>query len=381
LSSIQLIYFRLSQFIKTYYLQKIALGIVKIFLICSSLYLIFTNIEYHFYLSQIARAVVFWGFLFVSVLMIFLLIIIPLLEYFNHKKRLGRKEAAKLIGQHFPDISDKLLNMLELDEMHHSNQENQLIEASINQKTQQLQFYRFQKAIDWSGNKKWLKWMSIPAVIFLVILLFYPAILSESTHRIIRYDSYFEPKAPFDFEILNPNLDVLDYHDFKGFVMPEITVDEYAAKIGKDSDIVTLAFLVKSKNAGDDLANWLETGYDYILDASVSDGELSPGHWLVFAEMDRRLAVPERIVEIIEDMVTLTNLPVEDWTITIDDKKYKADPSLIKGAMILSPHEYREQKESDQELNEFRTIAGLENKKVFEKLDKEIRDFTNSANI
>jgi hypothetical protein len=163
--------------------------------------------------------------------------------------------------------------------------------------------------------------------------------------------------------------------------VPEITVDEYAAKIGKDSDIVTLAFLVKSKNAGDDLANWLETGYDYILDASVSDGELSPGHWLVFAEMDRRLAVPERIVEIIEDMVTLTNLPVEDWTITIDDKKYKADPSLIKGAMILSPHEYREQKESDQELNEFRTIAGLENKKVFEKLDKEIRDFTNSANI
>ena len=259
MSSIQLIYFRLSQFIKTYYLQKIALGIVKIFLICSSLYLIFTNIEYHFYLSQIARAVVFWGFLFVSVLMIFLLIIIPLLEYFNHKKRLGRKEAAKLIGQHFPDISDKLLNMLELDEMHHSNQENQLIEASINQKTQQLQFYRFQKAIDWSGNKKWLKWMSIPAVIFLVILLFYPTILSESTHRIIRYDSYFEPKAPFDFEILNPNLDVLEYQDFKlgailkGQKLPEhlqVLFDDKIIEMQKDSSgqfFATLPYISKVK--------------------------------------------------------------------------------------------------------------------------------------
>lgn len=80
----------------------------------------------------------------------------------------------------------------------------------------------------------------------------------------------------------------LDYHDFKGFVMPELTVDEYAAKIGKDSDIVTLAFLVKSKATGDDLSNWLETGYDYILDASVSDGELSPGNWLV---LDRKSVV------------------------------------------------------------------------------------------
>lgn len=244
MTSIQLIYFRLSQFIKTFYLQKIALGILKTVLVCGSLYLVFTNIEYHFYLSQFTRALIFWGFILVSILMSLLLILKPFFDYLNHKKRLGQKEAAKLIGQHFPEISDKLLNMLELDEMHHSKQENMLIEASINQKTKQLQLYKFQKAIDWSLNKKWLQWLSIPAFLFLIILLFYPAILSESTHRIIRYDAYFEPKAPFDFVVLNSNLDVVEYEDFKllatlkGQKLPEkvqVLFDDKIIEMQKDS--------------------------------------------------------------------------------------------------------------------------------------------------
>ena len=80
----------------------------------------------------------------------------------------------------------------------------------------------------------------------------------------------------------------LDYMDMKDQVEPTITVDEYAAKMGKDKDIVTVTFTVHSKLAADDLVTWFERGYDWVLDASVSDGELEPGEWLVFVEMDRR---------------------------------------------------------------------------------------------
>ena len=83
----------------------------------------------------------------------------------------------------------------------------------------------------------------------------------------------------------------LDYHDMIDQIEPKITVDEYAAKMGKDSDIVTITFVVNSKLAGDDLVGWLERGYDYILDASVSEGEIEPGKFLVFAEMNRRSMV------------------------------------------------------------------------------------------
>jgi hypothetical protein len=158
----------------------------------------------------------------------------------------------------------------------------------------------------------------------------------------------------------------LDYHDMKGQIEPLLTVDEYSAKMGKDSEIVTLAFIVKSKLAGEDLTSWLEKGYDFILDAQVSDGELTPGKYLVFAELKRRTSVPEKIIDILEDLQTLTDMPLEDWTIKIKDQKYNAEESVIKSNITLSPHEYRLKDEKQEELNEFRKLADLPSKNVFE---------------
>jgi len=100
----------------------------------------------------------------------------------------------------------------------------------------------------------------------------------------------------------------LDYHDLEGQMVPKVTVDEYAAHMGKDSEIVTLAFIIKNKQAGDDLCDWFERGYDFVLDAQVSEGEISPGKYLVFVEMNRRSTVPARIIELLEDLTTLTDL-------------------------------------------------------------------------
>ena len=69
----------------------------------------------------------------------------------------------------------------------------------------------------------------------------------------------------------------LDYQDMKDQVEATITVDEYSAKMGSDKDIVTLTFTTNGKLAAEDLVTWFERGYDFVLDASVSDGELEPG--------------------------------------------------------------------------------------------------------
>ena len=111
----------------------------------------------------------------------------------------------------------------------------------------------------------------------------------------------------------------------EGQVEPTLTVDEYAAKMGKDNDIVTLAFVVRSKDAGNDLVEWFEKGYDYILDASLSTGEIESGKWLIFVELNRRSTVPERIVELINDLKTLTNLKLSDWTIRVDEEDYEPE--------------------------------------------------------
>jgi len=173
--------------------------------------------------------------------------------------------------------------------------------------------------------------------------------------------------------------EALDYHDLVNMVVPIITVDKYEAKLGEDDEIVTITFTVKGKQVGDDLVDWLERGYDYILDAQTSEGEVSPGKWLVFVEMDRRTKVPERIVEMIEDMVTLTDLPLKDWTVIVDEEEYEVDVGILKSKLILSPHQYRQIKETD--LNEMRELSGLQPKNIFTEKDNLLKDFIAKAGL
>ena len=146
----------------------------------------------------------------------------------------------------------------------------------------------------------------------------------------------------------------LDYHDLVGQMVPKITVDEYAAKMGDDKDVVTLTFIVKSKQAAVDLVDWFEKGYDFILDASLSDGEIEVGKWLIFVEMDRRFKVPERIVEILDDLNTLTDMPLKDWEVEIDGETYDANEKILRQVIIVNPNEYTIDKENEEDLNEMR---------------------------
>lgn len=154
--------------------------------------------------------------------------------------------------------------------------------------------------------------------------------------------------------------------DMKDQVHDRITVDEYAAKMGKDSDIVTITFTVNSRLAADDLVAWFERGYDFVLDASVSDGEINPGEYLVFVEMDRRSRVPERICTLLSDLETLTGIKMKDWVVDIEGTETGADEEEIREHMILNPNEYKKLKETDEELNEYRELAGIDVPSVYE---------------
>ena len=181
-------------------------------------------------------------------------------------------------------------------------------------------------------------------------------------------------------KILNEGL---DYHDLEGIVTPRVTVDEYAAQMGKDSEIVTLAFIVKNKQAGEDLSDWFERGYDFVLDAQVSDGELTSGTYLVFVEMNRRTSVPERIITLLDDLETLTDIPLKDWTVIVDDEEYEPDAEVLKQVITISPHQYREEVEPDEEeLNEMRERAGLDVKVLHaDKQDADIKAFKAMAGL
>lgn len=157
----------------------------------------------------------------------------------------------------------------------------------------------------------------------------------------------------------------LQYLDMERQMMPILNIDQYESKIGDNSDYVTVSFIMNSKAASDDLCSWLERGYDWVIDADPSPGEVSKGKFLVFVEMNRRLRVPERIIEMLDDLETLTGLTLKDWKLNIGDKFLPATEESIKNNITLSPHDYRmkypaEETEEESDLNEMRELAGLE---------------------
>ena len=170
----------------------------------------------------------------------------------------------------------------------------------------------------------------------------------------------------------------LEYKDLEGMMKPTIHVDEFASKMGDDDEIIVISFFVRSQQAARDLASWFEKGYDWVLDADVSPGEIKPGRFLVYIEMRRRSMAGEKIQEALGDLETLTEYSLEDWTMHYDDKTLLFSVESFNKIVPLSPKEYRKKKDLD--LNEMRAAAGIDTKPVFER-DREIRQLQSAAGI
>lgn len=88
--------------------------------------------------------------------------------------------------------------------------------------------------------------------------------------------------------------------DLRDFVKKVIEVDAFKSKIGDDEDIVTISFTVDHEDPAKDLENFIEMGYDFVLDADTSPGELDDGTYKVYVELERTRHVAEQIREILD---------------------------------------------------------------------------------
>lgn len=149
----------------------------------------------------------------------------------------------------------------------------------------------------------------------------------------------------------------LEYKDMVGVVKPTLYVDEFASKIAGDDEVAVLSFYLTSDRVCDDLINWFEKGYEYVLDADKSPGEVAPHRYLVFVEISRRTRLILQIKELLEDLETLTEHKLQDWKITANGKETHYDPEALKNMIDLSPHVYRLNHE--EELNEMRMAANI----------------------
>lgn len=199
---------KLSDFTKKYYAKLLLKGLL-LFLVFGLLFFLMTlGIEYFLWLGTTGRLVLLLIFVGIELFLLFKYILTPLFYLFKLKKGISNKQASLLIGKHFPNVDDKLFNLLDLAE---DLDQSELLLASIEQRSEKLDPIPFAKAIDFRENLKYVKYLAIPALLFGLIWL--SGNLSDffgSYNRVVNYDVAYEPPAPFTFRLLSNDLNVLD---------------------------------------------------------------------------------------------------------------------------------------------------------------------------
>ena len=171
----------------------------------------------------------------------------------------------------------------------------------------------------------------------------------------------------------------IGYKDLEGMMKPTIHVDEFSSKMGDDDDIIVVSFFVRNQQAAKDLMAWFEKGYDFVLDADKSPGEIKPNRFLVYVEIRRRSTAGGNVAMLIDDLGTLTEFDSKDWTMHYRGKEVPFTRDTFDSMIPLSPKEYR--KKFDAELNEWRVAAGVPTKDLYEKDDPAIRSIRTAAGL
>lgn len=196
---------RLDQFIRKYYINQLIRGSLYFLAASLSLYLVISGLEYLFFFPGTIRTILLIGYLTLASGSLVYWVGRPLLAYFKLGATLSHDQAALIIGKHFPNIEDKLLNILQLQALKANTEDATLIEASINQKITQLAPIPFVQAINLRYNRRYVKYALIPIAAIVLLLLGAPSVLEESNERLLYSNRTFERPAPFQFEVVNGN--------------------------------------------------------------------------------------------------------------------------------------------------------------------------------
>ena len=205
---------KLDAFIRRFYINQLLRGALYTVGAVLGLFVLLNVLEYYFYFSTGVRSVMFWGFVALSGASLYRWVALPLMHYFHLGKVISHEQAALIIGDHFMDVKDKLLNILQLKQQSSNAIYAELITASINQKSNEIRLVPFQAAIDLAKNRKYLRYALPPFLLLLFLLLGAPNIIREGSRRLWNNTTKFEKPAPFKFIVDVDSLKAVQFSDF-----------------------------------------------------------------------------------------------------------------------------------------------------------------------
>ncbi len=212
MNNYNLLIHKLDDFIRKYYKNQLIRGAIYSIAGLLTAFIVAVVLEYYGEFNTKFRISITFSFLAIGFFILIKYIFRPLTKLYKLSSTINHEQAAAIIGTHFADVKDKLLNALQLHAIA-TKSENELLHASIEQKIQVLKPIPFTNAVNFGENKRYIKYAVPSILVFLSIIFINSHIITDSAKRLSAPTHIFEKEAPFNFELENNNLVVLQHED------------------------------------------------------------------------------------------------------------------------------------------------------------------------
>jgi len=136
-------------------------------------------------------------------------LLVPLIKLIGFGKRLTYYDVSSLLSKTYPEIKDKLINIVELASEDDSIYSSRLKEASIDQKIEELKIFSFSDAIRYKDLKILFVIFCGVLILFSAVLINTPDFFTESSVRLAHFQQTFEKPSPYTFQLENHNFEIV----------------------------------------------------------------------------------------------------------------------------------------------------------------------------
>ena len=206
---------KIERFARKFYLNRLIQGVLVGAVLWIVFYLLINGLEYFSWFPSKGRLILLLFLMAGSAFVAVYYFLIPLFNLIRFKKKMSVEQAAPLIGKFFPDIQDKLLNTIQLSNDLKERNEDELLAATIEQRTASLSPIRFTDAVNLKGNLKYLAIFFGLLAVLLCLVIFFPKFAVQPTQRIVNYEQHYEKPLPYQVVISQTEIETTQGQDVK----------------------------------------------------------------------------------------------------------------------------------------------------------------------
>jgi len=203
---------RLRATIQRMTLAETAFGAVITTGTIAAVWLLFAALEAGLWMGTTLRAVLIGTVAAAAVGLVAYFLARPLLQLLGLWAPPPEEAVARRIGQHYPEVSDRLVNVLQLAEGRRSPAPDAFVDRAVQSLSEEIESIEFEQVEDFSRARAASRLASLPIAGLLIFLMAAPGTFLDASQRLLAPGTSFERPAPFQLQVMPGDTDLAPDH-------------------------------------------------------------------------------------------------------------------------------------------------------------------------